>query len=125
MIIIIYLLYLFNLENNEQAIVNNSINIFSNIQIDNSSNESATINFNSTKNYDKNFNKNKKNEKIFNNSSDEALEAKRGVEKYALGKNEIAGYPIYKDKRLNAWLVPIFDKKTKKFKESVYIYNGG
>ena len=76
-------------------------------------------------NYEKSFNKNKKIEDVFNNSSDEALEAKRGVEKYVLDKNEIAGYPIYKDSRLDSWLVPIFDKKTKKFKGSVYIYNGG
>ena len=53
------------------------------------------------------------------------MEAKLGVEKYVLDSNEIAGYPIYKHPRLDSWLVPIFDKKTKKFKVSVYIYKGG
>ena len=52
------------------------------------------------------------------------MEAKRGVEKYALGKNEIAGYPVYKHPRLDSWLVPIFDKNTKKFVSSVYVYVG-
>ena len=63
--------------------------------------------------------------KYSNKYYDEAMEAKRGVEKYVLDKNQIAGYPVYKDPQLDAWLVPIFDKNTKKFVGSVYIYKGG
>ena len=50
--------------------------------------------------------------------------AKRTIEKYALDKNEIAGFPVYKDKRMGLWLVPIFDKKTNKFKGSIYVSDG-
>ena len=49
------------------------------------------------------------------------MAAKKAVEKNVLDKNQIAGYPTFQDKD-GSWLVPIFDKKTKKFISSVYVY---
>ena len=122
-----FLVYVHNLEINEHQFNDNSHINKTNIQInkinDKNYNESNNSNVNdSNKQYYVNFNKkihdDKKTE--FNNSSDDALIAKIMIEKYALSKNEVAKYPIYKNKRLNAWLVPIFDKNTGKFKGSIY-----
>ena len=41
-----------------------------------------------------------------------------------MNKKERAGCPIYKDKRMNLWLVPIFDKNTNKFVGSIYVNDG-
>ena len=41
-----------------------------------------------------------------------------------MGKKVIVGYPVYKHPRLDAWLVPYFDKNTKEFLGSVYVYVG-
>ena len=57
-----------------------------------------------------------------NNSFDEAMEAKLTVERNVhLQKNEIVGYPVYKNHYLDGWLVPIFDKYTKEFLGSIYV----
>ena len=118
--------FAFNLGNNEHEIDNN-YNNSTNFQINKSIDKNSTLN-NNEKHVDENqaiFTNNNDIKKDSNSYYDEALEAKLGVEKYVLDKNEIAGYPIYKHPRLGSWLVPIFDKKTNKFVGSVYIYKGG
>ena len=132
LIIVLAVFYIFNLENNNHEINNKSYNNSSNLQINNSYDKNSTIYVNSTAktvNFNNNNVKsvksnNNDNKNDTNKSIDEALEAKLAVEKYVLNKNEFAGYPIFKDKD-GSWLVPIFDKKTKKFKSSVYFYKGG
>ena len=124
-----------NIANNNSTDFQLNKSIEKNMSLNNlndSNNENGTIDENLSNTYnnpssDSNYqyNTNKYNDKKDSNNYDEAMEAKRGVEKFVLNKNEIAGYPVYKHPRLNAWLVPIFDKKTKHFLGSVYIYKGG
>lgn len=124
--IIIAMFYIFNLENNKHEIDNN-YNNSTNFQINKSIDKNSSLN-NNENHADGNQAISSNNNDIKKDSNsyyDEALEAKLGVEKYVLDKNEIAGYPIYKHHRLGSWLVPIFDKKTNKFVGSVYIYKGG
>ena len=117
---------------NNDSIFNNSTNLQNkhddkNISLNHTNNTNngieGDINNNyymsSSSNNNHNHGHNKNNS---NDSFDEALEAKLYYERHAhLEKNEIVGYPVYKDPDLNAWLVPIFDKYTKEFKGSTYL----
>ena len=125
LIIVLSVFYIFSLENNNHEINDKSYNNSSNVDINKSIDKNSTVYLNSTVktvNFDNNINNNVKsvknkncdNKNSTNKSIDGALEAKLGVEKYVLNKNEFAGYPVYKYKD-GSWLVPIFDKKTKKF----------
>ena len=146
LVIILAASYIFNMENQKHEINNTTHNNTTNIEknqtkdknisINNNSSIDKNMSVNNNSNIDKDLNKDYRtslssndykanNKEKSNESYDEAMEAKLGVEKYVLNKNEIAGYPIYKDPHLDSWLVPIFDKKTKKFLGSVYIYKGG
>ena len=122
-LIILLLGYIYNSEINKPAL-NNKHTIDNKI---NKSDKNINVTNSITNNDDENHNvksNNQNNEKPSNKTYDEALMAKKMVEKYALNKNEIAKYPIYKSKNLDSWLVPIYDKKTGKFKASVYVYVG-
>ena len=94
-------------------------------EINNSTDNLNSSNVNDDENdyYDSQDSNSNNNDDDFD-SYDEAMEAKLGIEKYDLGNDEIAKYPTFKAKD-GSWLVPIFDKKTKKFKGSIYIYGGG
>jgi len=130
LLIFLAMIYIINLNNNHQEITNNTHNNTTNVKINKTPTKNISLKNNVIKNddnkyYDSSQNKPKNNNKDSNDSYDERMEAKLGVEKYVLDKDEVAGYPVYKHPRLGSWLVPIFDKKTKKFKGSVYIYKGG
>lgn len=121
--------YIYNLEDKHQ-LTNNSYNTTTttDFQINNNTDKNFNLNNNSTsdnKTHD-NYNKvklnNKNNKKEPNKTHDDALLAKEIAEKCAIDNNEIAGFPVYKDKRMDAWLVPIFDKHTGKFKTSVFVH---
>ena len=133
LIIISAISYIFILEGDTNKINNISTDFQLNKSIDKNRSLNNTDN---TSNYgfDKNLSKNYNNPSSYNNQDsikkdsndyyDEAMEAKLTIERKVLEKNEIAGYPVYKDSRLDAWLVPIFDKNTKQFVGSVYVYVG-
>ena len=117
---------------NNDSIFNNSTNLQNkqddkNISLNHTNNTDDSVEGDINNNYYKssssNNNHNRGHEKKDSNDSfDEALEAKLDVERnVSLEKNEIVGYPVYKDPDLNAWLVPIFDKYTKEFKGSIYV----
>ena len=116
---------------NNDSIFNNSTNLQNkhndkNISLNNTNNTNnveGNINNNYYKQSSSNNNHNRGHDKNNSNDSfDEALEAKLYYERHAhLEKNEIVGYPVYKDPVFNAWLVPIFDKNTKEFLGSVYV----
>ena len=110
---------------NESKIENNSTDLqtcktnnlnktlnYTNIDNENSSNKY----YMSTKFIEKN--KYSDNNKSNNTTYDSASMDKKLVEKYVLDKNQIAKYPVYKER--GNWLVPIFDKKTGKFVGSVF-----
>ena len=135
LIIICAMSYIFIFEGNNNINNNsdsNSTDLKLNNSIDKNNNSLNNNSLNNNSNIDENLSNSDYNPSSGNNQGkdsdeyyDEAMEAKLGVEKYALGKNEIAGYPVYKHPRLDSWLVPIFDKNTKKFVGSIYIYKGG
>jgi len=116
---------------NNDSIFNNSTNLQNkqddkNISLNhtnNTNNVEGNINNNYYKSSSSNNNHNRGHDKNDSNDSfDEALEAKLDVERNVyLEKNEIVGYPVYKDRDLDAWLVPTFDKYTKEFLGSVYV----
>jgi len=116
---------------NNDSIFNNSTNLQNkqddkNISLNhtnNTNNVEGNINNNYYKSSSSNNNHNRGHDKNDSNDSfDEALEAKLYYERHAhLEKNEIVGYPVYKDPELDGWLVPIFDKYTKEFKGSTYL----
>ena len=114
--------YIFILGNNTHKINNDSNKNSTNLQNksnDNniSLNHSDNINPLSNNNHNHGHDKNDS-----NNSFDEAMEAKLTVERNVhLQKNEIVGYPVYKNHYLDGWLVPIFDKYTKEFLGSIYV----
>ena len=134
--------YIFILEDNSNKINNITYNNFTDLQLNNTidknislnkndnnsnnnSNDSIDENLSNTyKNPSSDNNYRKSDKKDSNNYYDEAMEAKLTIERNVLDKNEIAGYPVYKDPQLDAWLVPIFDKNTKKFVGSVYVHVG-
>ena len=128
--------YIFTLQNNNSETNNTSYNNSTNHHLNKSVDKNISLNNTNSSKHDDDLNsnyydssssyghENKKVSNDTNDSYDEAMEAKRGVEKYVLDKNEIAGYPVYKHPRLDSWLVPIFDKKTKKFISSVYVHVG-
>ena len=103
--------YIVTSQNSENGIKNNSTqqSANKNIAINNNTTESG----NSTQ-----FNPIKS---AFKNSNYEALKAKLIAEKKCLFYDEIAGMPTFKDKD-GSWLVPVYDKKTKKFVRSVFVY---
>ena len=131
--------YIFILANNtnkinNDSIFNNSTNLQNkhddkNISLNHTNNTDDGVEGDINNNYYKSSSSNNNNrgheKKDSNDSFDEALEAKLDVERnVSLEKNEIVGYPVYKDPDLNAWLVPYFDKNTKEFLGSVYVYVG-
>ena len=137
LILISVMSYIFILEDNTHNIADNASDFQLNKSIEknislnktnnnrNTGNDSICENLNKTYNnpsLDNNYQDSIK--KDSNNYYDEAMEAKKDVERNVLDKNEIAGYPVYKDPQLDSWLVPIFDKNTKKFVGSVYVYVG-
>ncbi|MBE6499846.1 MAG: hypothetical protein E7Z80_04790 [Methanobrevibacter thaueri] len=124
------MIYIINLNNNHQEITNNTHNNTTNAKINKTPTKNIGLNNNSTNNKNlnninlnlkKSINEKKIQKKQSNKNRDEAMEAKKAVEKHVLDKDEIAGYPTFKDKD-GSWLVPIYDKKTKKFKSSVGVY---
>ena len=128
-LIIILSIYISSLDNNKDEIKNNSVHnttkINSNMSDDNLL-KNNTINNTSdhlNETYYSNDNKHSYYDDQVHNSSDEALMAKKMVEKYALNKNEIAKYPTFKDRGM--WLIPIFDKNTGKFTGSVFADDQG
>ena len=115
---------------NNDSIFNNSTNLQNkqddkNISLNHTNNTDDGVEGDINNNYYKSSSSNNDRgheKKDSNDSFDEALEAKLDVERnVSLEKNEIVGYPVYKDPDLNAWLVPIFDKYTKEFKGSTYL----
>ena len=115
---------------NNDSIFNNSTNLQNkqddkNISLNHTNNTDDGVEGDINNNYYKSSSSNNDRgheKKDSNDSFDEALEAKLDVERnVSLEKNEIVGYPVYKDPDLNAWLVPIFDKYTKEFKGSIYV----
>ncbi len=126
--------YIFILDNNGDKMNNTSYNNNStNLQLNKSLDKNISLD-NEDNNGDENLSKGHynlpssnnnpgNNKKNSNDSYDEAMEAKLTVEKI-LKKNQIAGYPVYKDPYFDAWLVPIFNKETKEFVGSVFVYVG-
>ena len=130
LIILLSLNFIFNLEDKNpiNTSVNNNSNISINKTIDKNiiSNNNSTINRDGNKNYNM-YNKPKYisvNKKYSNKSHYEALKAKKVIEESVLNQNEFAGFPVYKDKRMGLWLVPIFDKNTREYKGSVFVSDG-
>ncbi|WP_296859601.1 hypothetical protein [uncultured Methanobrevibacter sp.] len=136
LLIICAMSYIFILADNTHKINNDSIfNNSTNLQNKQNDKNISLNNTNNTNNVEGNINNNYYKQSSSNNnhncghdknnsndSFDEALEAKLDVERNVhLEKNEIVGYPVYKHPRLNAWLVPTFDKYTKEFLGSVYV----
>ena len=122
LLLLFSLVYFFNLEsNNVRHEVNNSFyNNTTNIKINNAADENKSENIaigEDTDNY------NSQNYGDDNHYSDDALMAKKIVEKYVLDKNEFAGYSVYKEH--GCWLVPIYDKNTGKFIGSVFAHPKG
>ena len=125
--------YIFILGDNSNKINNISDSNSTDLKL-NKSNDKNNMSLNNTDNnssVDENLSNSGYNPSSDNNQGkdydedyDEAMEAKLTIEKKVLDKNEIAGYPVYKDPSLDSWLVPIFDKNTKKFVSSVYVYVG-
>ena len=120
---------------NNDSIFNNSTNFQNkqddkNISLNHTNNTNGIegdINNNYYKSSSSNNNHNREHDKNDSNDSfDEAMEAKLTIERDSVGweKKVIVGYPVYKDRDLDAWLVPYFDKNTKEFLGSVYVYVG-
>ena len=136
LIIISAMSYIFILGDNTNKINNITDSNSTDLKL-NKSNDKNNLSLNNTDNnssIDENLSNNDHNPSAANDKKDseehydEAMEAKLLIEKHVLDKNEIAGYPVYKHPRLDSWLVPIFDKNTKKFVSSVYVvvdYGGG
>lgn len=125
LLVLLSICYFYNLENKHQ-LTNNSCNNITNIQLNKTINKNISLN-NSTNDNETHNNYDKvkfinKNNKISNKTYNEAFLSKKIAEKYVIDGNEIVGFPVYKNKRMDAWLVPIFDKNTKKFKGSVYVH---
>lgn len=130
--------YIFILDNYNDKMNNTLYNNSTNLQLNKSIDENISLNNadnNDSEDVDENLgkgyynppssnNNHGKNKKNSNDSYDEAKEAKLTIERNVLKKNQIAGYPVYKDPYFGAWLVPIFNKETKKFVGSVYVYVG-
>ena len=132
LIMLLSFAYIFSLDNNKPEIKNdtgkNTTKIQSNVSnnklLKNNSINNTENNVNSNNNYYNPSNKTQdhNHEKKVNKSFDEAKLAKLDIEKNVLNKNEIAGKPVYKHPSFDAWLVPIYDKKTKEFVGSVYVH---
>ncbi len=109
---------------NESKIDNNSTNNVSKTNnLNKTLNSSSIDNKNNSNKYEESTKCIEKNQysdknKSNNTTFDSARIAKELVEKYVLNKNQIAKYPVYKER--GDWLVPIFDKKTGKFVGSVF-----
>lgn len=138
LIIISTMSYIFILENNINKINNITDSNSTDLKLNKSNDNMSLNNTDNNSSIDENLSNNNHNPSSDNNQDndkkdsndyyDEAMEAKLLIEKNVLDKNEIAGYPVYKHPRLDSWLVPIFDKNTKKFVSSVYVvvdYGGG
>ena len=122
---------------NNDSIFNNSTNLQNkqddkNISLNHTNNTDDGIEGDINNNYYKSSSSNNNNhnhghdKNDSNDSFDEAMEAKLTIERDSVGweKKVIVGYPVYKDRDLDAWLVPYFDKNTKEFLGSVYVYVG-
>ena len=126
LLLLLSVVYISNLKNDKNKISNNTYNNTTNIKLnkttDKNNSKNTTIK-EDLKYYPSKGSAENKNNKKVDDVSDEALMAKKIVEKNVLDKNEIAGYPVYKD--MGCWLVPIFDKNTGKFTGSVFAHPKG